>query len=40
MTTPDKDTPLIFVVEDEADIARLIASAAEDLEQPPGQAKP
>ncbi len=26
MTTPDKDTPLIFVVEDEADIARLIAS--------------
>ncbi len=25
MTTPDKDTPLIFVVEDEADIARLIA---------------
>ena len=26
MTTPDKDTPLIFVVEDAADIARLIAS--------------
>ncbi len=25
MTTPDKDTPLIFGVEDEADIARLIA---------------
>ncbi len=26
MTAPDKDTPLIFVVEDETDIARLIAA--------------
>ena len=25
MTTTDKDSPLIFIVEDEADIARLIA---------------
>ena len=27
MNTPDKDSPLVFIVEDEPDIARLIASS-------------